>query len=210
MNSKRTIKKPFTNIHIKPTSCIDPNIIKSVFKGFHHRAHSICSEKYIEEEEKFLINKLVENGHNKQLLKNLVIEYNNKKNNKSNCENVTENRDYTNLKKLPLIPNISPKIKREFKKIGKYIAFTSGKNLQQVFCQKNKPKLLPNSQPGVYQLDCPCNGKYIGGSKKRILARCIAHQQDSMSGKWESSVGLQNTQKKFMDNSTGCIHGNTI
>ena len=32
----------------------------------------------------------VENGHNKQLLKNLVIKYNNKKN-KNNHENNTEN-----------------------------------------------------------------------------------------------------------------------
>ena len=79
-------------------------------------------------------------------MKNLVIKYNN---NKNNHENNTENRDYKNLKKLPWIPNISPKIKREFKKIGKDIAFTSGKNLQQILCQKNKPKLLPNSQPGV-------------------------------------------------------------
>ena len=83
-------KNAITNIHIKPTSCIDPNIIKSVFKGFLHRAHSICSEKYIKEEEKFLIDMFVENGHNKQLLKNLVIKYNNKKN-KNNLENNTEN-----------------------------------------------------------------------------------------------------------------------
>ena len=58
-------------------------------------------EKYIKEEEKFLIDMFVENGHNKQLLKNLVIEDNNKMNNKSSHENNTENRDYTNLKKLP-------------------------------------------------------------------------------------------------------------
>ena len=36
-------KKAITNIHIKPTSCIDPNIIKYIFKGFLHRAYSICS-----------------------------------------------------------------------------------------------------------------------------------------------------------------------
>ena len=71
-------KKAITNIHIKPTSCIDPNIIKSVFQGFLHRAHLICSEKYIKEEEKFLIDMFLENGHNKQLLKNLVIKCNNK------------------------------------------------------------------------------------------------------------------------------------
>ena len=120
-------KKAITNIHIKPTSSIDPNIIKSVFKGFLHRAHSICSDKYIKEE-KFLIDMFVENGYSKQLLKNLVIKYNNKKNNKNNHKNNTENRDYKYLKKLPWIPNISPKIKREFKKIGKDTAFTSGKN----------------------------------------------------------------------------------
>ena len=101
----------------------------------------------------------VQKGHNKQLLKNLVIEYNNEKNINNNHENNNENQDYTNLKKLPWIPNTSPKIKREFQKIEKDIAFTSGENLQQILCQKNKPKLLPNSQPGVYQLDCSRYGK---------------------------------------------------
>ena len=114
-------KKAITNIHTKLTSCIDPNIIKSVFKGFLHRAHSICSEKYIKDEEKFLINMFAEDGHYKQLLRNIVIKYNNKKNNKNNHENNTENRKYKNLKKLPWIPNISLKIKRGD------IVFTLGK-----------------------------------------------------------------------------------
>ena len=69
----------------------------------------------------------VENGHNKQLLKKLVVEYNNKKNNKNNHENITQNQDYTNLKKLPWIPNICPKLKREFKKIGKLLPSRWGK-----------------------------------------------------------------------------------
>ena len=38
-------KNPITNIHIKPNSCVDPNVTKSVFKSFLHRAHTICSEK---------------------------------------------------------------------------------------------------------------------------------------------------------------------
>ena len=79
---KNHSKKSITNIHIKPISCIDPNIIKSVFKGsFHgvfkgflHREHSTCSEKYIKEKEKFLIDIFVENDRNKQFLKNLVVE----------------------------------------------------------------------------------------------------------------------------------------
>ena len=47
----------------------------------------------------------VENGYNKRLLKNLVIEYNNKKN-KSNHENNTGNRDYKNLKKTVHIHHV--------------------------------------------------------------------------------------------------------
>ena len=35
------LKTAITNIHIKPTSCIDPNTIKSKFKGFLHREHWI-------------------------------------------------------------------------------------------------------------------------------------------------------------------------
>ena len=77
------------NIYVKPTSCIDSNIIKRVFKGFLHRARSICSEKYIKEEETCLIDMFVENGHSKQLLKNLMVEYNNKKNHKNNHEDST-------------------------------------------------------------------------------------------------------------------------
>ena len=80
----------------------------------------------------------VENGHNKQLLKSIVIKYNNKKNNKNNHENNTENRDYKNLKKLTWIANIKRKIKHEFKKIGKDIAFMSRKNLKQILCQKKQ------------------------------------------------------------------------
>ena len=40
-------------------------------------------------------------------------------------------------------------MKRELKKIGKDFAFPSRKNLQQILCQKDKARLLPNGQPGV-------------------------------------------------------------
>ena len=90
---------------------------------------------------------------------------------------------------------MSPKMKREFKKIGKDIAFMSGKNLQQVLCQNNKPRPLPNSQTGVYPSGCSCKGKYIGKSRKRVLTRCREHQYDSMSGKWESSGATEHTKE---------------
>ena len=54
------------------------------------------------------------------------------------------------------------------KKIGKDIALTSGKNLQQILCQKNKPKLLPNSQPGVYQI-ARAIGNILASQKRGFL-----------------------------------------
>ena len=55
-------KDAITNINIKPNSCIDPSITKSVLKGFVHRTHTICSEKYIKEETYFLVDMFVENA----------------------------------------------------------------------------------------------------------------------------------------------------
>ena len=89
-------------------------IITSVFKDFLHIAHSICHEKYIKKEEKLLIDVFVENDHNKQLSKKLVIQYSNKNNkstnttNTQNHKNNTKNRNYTNLKKLSWISNTCP------------------------------------------------------------------------------------------------------
>ena len=53
--------------------------------------------------------------------------------------------------------------------------------------RRNKSKLLPNSFPGVYQLDFICNALSIGETKKKVITRTIEHQQDSFNGKWESS-----------------------
>ena len=87
----------------------------------------------------------VENGHKRTFLEALVRDYNIKNKN-------SKNRNDTNRKKILWIPNIGPKIRREFKKVNKDITFTSGNNLQRILCQ-NKLKLLPNSHPAVYELD---------------------------------------------------------
>ena len=147
-------KDAITNIHIKPNSSIDPSITKSVFIGILHRAHTICSGRYIKEETQFSVNMFVENEHKRAFLQALVKEYSIKNKN-------SHNRNDTNRKS-----QIGPKIRKEFKKVNKDITFTSGKNLKSILCQNN-PNLLPNSYPGVYQLDCSCNDRYIGVSKKK-------------------------------------------
>ena len=129
----------------------------------------------------------VENGHKITFLEALVKDYNTKNKN-------SDNRNDTNRKKIPWILNIEPKIRKEVKKVNKGIIFTFGKNLQSILCQ-NKPKLIPNSHPGVYQLDCSCNGRYIVESKKKVLRCCIEHQQDSIKGNWESSGAIEHTKE---------------
>ena len=58
--------------------------------------------------------------------------------------------------------------------------------MKSILCQ-NKSKLIPNSYPGVYTLNCSCNSEYIGETKKKVITRTIEHQQYSIKGKWESS-----------------------
>ena len=70
----------------------------------------------------------------------------------------------------------------------------SSKNLQGILCQK-KSKPLPNSHCGVYQLDCSCNGKYIGKSKTKVLTGCIEHQQDGFKSNWEKSGATEHPKE---------------
>ena len=51
----------------------------------------------------------------------LVKDYDAKKETNDSCNN-------TNPKKILWLPNIKPKIRKEFKKVNKNITFTSGKN----------------------------------------------------------------------------------
>ena len=86
----------------------------------------------------------------------------------------------------PWVPKFGPKLRKEFKQFGIKTSFTLGRNLKNLVC-RNKSKLLLNSFPGVYQLDCTCNALYIGETKKKVITRTIEHQQDSFNGKWEGS-----------------------
>ena len=129
----------------------------------------------------------VENGHKRTFLEALVKDYNTKNKN-------SDTPNDTNRKKIPWIPDIGPKIRKEFKKVNKGITFISGKNLQSILCQ-NKLKLLPNCHSGVYQLDCSCNGRYVVESKKKVSRRCIEHQQDSIKSNWESSGTTEHTKE---------------
>ena len=133
---------------------------KNVFKGFLYWAHAICSKWYIKEETQFLLNVLVKNEHKRTFLVNLVIDHNSK-------EEINGSHHYRNSKKIPWVLNIGRKIKKKkkFKKVNRDITFRPEKNLQSILYQ-NKPKLLSTSYPKVYQLDCLCNGRYIGKSKK--------------------------------------------
>ena len=64
----------------------------------------------------------VENGHKETFLETLVKDYNTKKKN-------NDSSNYNNSKKILWVPNIGPRIRKEFKKVKKLnkdIAFTSG------------------------------------------------------------------------------------
>ena len=85
--------------------------------------------------------------------------------------------------KLPWVPILGPKLRKEIRKKDIKTLFTSGANLKSILCQ-NRSKLLSNSSPGIYALNCSCNAEYIGEIKKKVMIRTIEHQQDNIEGKW--------------------------
>ena len=144
------------------------------------------SEKDLDDELKFFVDMLVENGHDRNHLYSIIRE------NKHQAPK-SENTD-SNIAKLPWIPIIGPKIRKELRKTGCRVIFTSAAKLKNILCN-NKSKLLPNSYPGVYELSCDCGGEYIGETKKRVLTRSIEHQEDSMAGKWEASGATEHSKE---------------
>ena len=65
-------KEAITNVQINPHSSHDPKILQGVFQGYMHRAFTLCSDKYLEQELKFLKEVFVENGYSEQSL-NMII-----------------------------------------------------------------------------------------------------------------------------------------
>ena len=68
--------------------------------------------------------------------------------------------------KLPWVPKLGPKMRKEFKKFGMKIIFTSKRNLKKSV-SRNKSNLLSNSFPDVYQLDSTYNAYILAKLKER-------------------------------------------
>ena len=82
----------------------------------------------------------VENGHDRNHLYSIIPE---NKHQAPKSENTV-----SNIVKLPWIPIIAPKIRKELRKTGCRVIFTPAAKLKNILCD-NKSKLLPNSYPGV-------------------------------------------------------------
>ncbi|XP_065667725.1 uncharacterized protein LOC136088016 [Hydra vulgaris] len=177
-----------TNVQIKPNSNINPNIVTFVFKGFLCRAKQICSQKHLLQEIDILIDTFLENGYNKSNLIKITKNYLDRF-----SKNTTSKQLNKQFVKLPWIPIIGPKLRREFKKQNIRVIFTSPSNLNYILCN-NKTKLPPNSNPGVYELKCSCGSINIGETKKKIISRSAEHQRACRNQKWSSSGATEHSR----------------
>ena len=182
-------KKAITNIQVKPHSDHDPKILSGIFKGFVHRAFSICSTKYLDAELEFLLNVFIENGYKRTDLTQIISEIRMKRNNTQNQEE--ENNETLNrgIITLPWVPGLSPKLRKQFRKAGCKVVFKSSKNLKSILTSKNKSKLLDHSYPGIYKIGCEKhpNNPYIGETKLQIRTRNEQHQDYVAKEQWEKS-----------------------
>ena len=85
-------KPALTKVQIKPHSCIPPDTIISIFKGFLARATKICSEKYLRAEIQYLTDIFCENGHNRKTLQKIINNFEKKTHgtNKNNNNNTNK------------------------------------------------------------------------------------------------------------------------
>ena len=171
-------KNAITNIQIKPTSSHDPKVLEGIFKGFVHRALTLCSEKFIEPELKFLVEVFTENGYNVKSLNHIVSEMKVKKAATINANNAECLSSSEHTVTLPWIPGLSPKLRKCYKKAGYKTVFKSGASIKQLLTSKNKSTLPLNSYPGVYRINCTSEScqPYVGETKLQIHNRILQHQ----------------------------------
>ena len=62
-------KNAITNVQVKPNSGHDPKVLKGIFTGFLHRAHTVCEGQNQKDEIGFLVTCFVENGYDENELK---------------------------------------------------------------------------------------------------------------------------------------------
>ena len=129
-------KNAIANVQTKSHSYVNPASIRSTFKVFVSRAKKLCSEKFLDEELNSLIDMFLDNRHDQNYLNSIIRE------NKHQAAK-TENT-HSNSVKLPWIPIIGPKIRKELRKTGFKDIFTSAAKLKNILFN-NKSKLLPNS-----------------------------------------------------------------
>ena len=121
------------NVQIKPNSNIAPHMAMRLFKVFLSSAYKICTEKYLQSEIDTSIDIFIGNRHNRYTLIKIAIGYlRNINKPKSNDQNNTKNTK--SIVKLPWVPILGPKLRKEFKKKDIKTVFTSGAILKSIWC----------------------------------------------------------------------------
>jgi hypothetical protein len=189
-------KKAITNVQVRPESGHDPNILSGIFKGFVHQALKICSPHHLEHEMEFLVGVFKENGYDERMLRKWTRQVREKPDERINpTPETNDNAEQMQTVTLPWIPGVSPSLKKAFRKAGFKVAFKAGANLQTILAKKNKVKLPPNSNPGIYKIPCPCGvPPYVGKTKLRTCKRLGQHQEYICKEQWERSGAAQHAK----------------
>ena len=178
-------KDAITNVQLKPLSCHDEKIKYGVFKGFVHRAKSICSHDFLNDELELLVSIFSENGYKEKTLRNII---------KNHQPNGRIKQDNSKFVLIPYVSTINKKLKSAFKKAGFTAMCKSGKNLASILTSRNKQQLPPNSYPGVYRIPCNCKKRYIGHTGKQITTRCLQHKKAVFNGNFNDSALSEHTK----------------
>ena len=90
-------------------------------------------------------------------------------------------------------------MKKVYLNAGIDLISKSGRNLQGLLTNRNKPKLPRNSCPGCYSVPCGCGGNYIGQTKKRTNTRFKEHEKAIFLGNSGDSALSEHAIHKCSD-----------
>ena len=144
----------------------------------------------------FLVSIFKENGYHERMLRKWLRQVRETPEQRINqTSEMNDNAEQVQTVTLPWIPGVSPSLKKAFRKAGFKVAFKAGANLETILSKKNKVKLQPNSNPGVYKIPCPCGvPPYVGKTKLRAWKRLGQHQEYILKEQWGRSGAAQHAR----------------
>ena len=156
----------------------------SVIDSLVNRAFQVCDKDSIKEELVYVTQALQLNSYPLKLIKSSIR----KIENRIRLGNFSKNgKDNSNRIAIPFYKGVSHKIGRILRNEGLEVVFTPGIKIGNLIGNP-KDKIDKMNRPGIYEISCSCNSKYIGETGRSVVDRIKEHKAATKNCKTGTSA----------------------